>query len=365
MRNKAIIALGWGCLITAFGWAQNPPDFPQPKFYECLLIDTGIIVVDGLLDEEIWKSARWTDQFIDIEGEQMPLPYHSTEVKMLWDSENLYVFAALIESDLVATLKNHDDIIYRDNDFEIFVDLDGDTHNYCEIEVNLYNTVLDLFMAKPYRDAGPLVIDWQCRNLQTAVHYTGTLNDPSDDDWGWQVEMAIPWTSLGLHYKPNLPGKGDIIHVNFSRVQWDYEVVDGEYVKKTDEDGKRLPEHNWVWSPQGKINMHMPEMWGHVLLSDGASTVPETLPGEREKWILRLMYYAQREVKTELGRYARTIEELGHGLWSESDAPIISMMVGEGSCEISAHTEKVIYLIDETGHTWTKDIAWKKENSSN
>jgi hypothetical protein len=23
-------------------------------------------------------------------------------------------------------------------------------------------------------------------------------------------------------------------------------------------------EDNWVWSPQGLINMHVPEMWGRV-----------------------------------------------------------------------------------------------------
>ena len=28
------------------------------------------------------------------------------------------------------------------------------------------------------------------------------------------------------------------------------------------------PEHNWVWSPQGLIAMHYPEMWGEVLFAD-------------------------------------------------------------------------------------------------
>lgn len=25
------------------------------------------------------------------------------------------------------------------------------------------------------------------------------------------------------------------------------------------------PEDNWVWSPQGGVNMHRPELWGEVL----------------------------------------------------------------------------------------------------
>jgi hypothetical protein len=43
---------------------------------------------------------------------------------------------------------------------------------------------------------------------------------------------------------------------------------DGTYAKATDPNaGRPLPEDNWVWSPQGEINMHIPEMWGHVQFS--------------------------------------------------------------------------------------------------
>lgn len=50
--------------------------------------------------------------------------------------------------------------------------------------------------------------------------------------------------------------------LNFSRVEWDVDVVDGRYVKS------KKPEHNWVWTPQGAIAMHMPEMWGYVRFVD-------------------------------------------------------------------------------------------------
>ena len=29
-----------------------------------------------------------------------------------------------------------------------------------------------------------------------------------------------------------------------------------------------MPEYNWVWSPQGKINMHIPENWGYLIFND-------------------------------------------------------------------------------------------------
>ena len=47
--------------------------------------------------------------------------------------------------------------------------------------------------------------------------------------------------------------------MNFSRVEWLTEIIDGKYVKVP---GK--PEDNWVWSPQGLIDMHVPENWGYV-----------------------------------------------------------------------------------------------------
>jgi hypothetical protein len=50
--------------------------------------------------------------------------------------------------------------------------------------------------------------------------------------------------------------------VNFSRVEWEHRIVDGRYRKA---EGKK--EDNWVWSPQGEINMHIPERWGYVRFS--------------------------------------------------------------------------------------------------
>ena len=60
------------------------------------------------------------------------------------------------------------------------------------------------------------------------------------------------------------PSPGTAWRINFSRVQWDLDVTDGRYVKRTRADGTPAPEHNWVWSAQGEVNMHVPERWGRV-----------------------------------------------------------------------------------------------------
>jgi hypothetical protein len=221
-------------------------------------------VIDGKADEAVWQRAPWTEDFTDIEGDSRPAPAFRTRAKMLWDSANLYVYAEMEESDLWGRLRQHDTIIYHDNDFEVFVDPDGDTENYFELEFNTLNTEMDLFMPKPYRFGGKALLSWDVKGLRSAVQVTGTLNLPGDKDKGWSIEMAIPLSSLQM-WGDKPVRDSSTWRINFSRVEWDRIVKDRAYEVMTDAaTGRRLPEHNWVWSPQGVINMHVPEKWGFL-----------------------------------------------------------------------------------------------------
>ena len=276
------------------------------------------IKVDGRLDEKAWQDADWTEVFGDIEGPSKPDPRHRTRVQMLWDDAFLYIGAYLEEPDLWATLKERDSVIFLDNDFEVFIDPDGDTHAYYEIELNALNTVWDLLLIKPYRDGGPAVHAWDCSGLKTAVNLMGTLNDPSDRDRGWTVEMAVPFAILRecIPGKPEKPSPGDAWRVNFSRVEYRLEVTEGAYTKKKDaSSGRPRPEDNWTWSPQGLVNMHYPEMWGYVQFSGktpgrGRERFVER-PEEKVKWALRRIYYVQRRYFNENGSFAAGLGPLG------------------------------------------------------
>ena len=245
----------------------------EPRHYVCYRTPAPLDI-DGQLDEPAWLAAEWSEDFVDIEGKDRPTPRWRTRVKLLWDDTYLYIAALLEEPQLWATLLEHDAVIYRDNDFEVFIDPDGDTHNYYELEINALGTVWDLFLDKPYRDGGKADSEWGIEGLQAAVSVRGTLNDPSDRDQGWSVELAIPWSALARHASDGrAPRDGEQWRINFSRVEWRMDVADGSYTKATDRaTGKPLPEDNWVWSPQGAVNMHMPEMWGIVHFTDVAVT---------------------------------------------------------------------------------------------
>jgi cellulose/xylan binding protein with CBM9 domain len=272
------------------------------------------LTIDGKLDEPSWRDTPPSDLFIDIDGTRHPP--HATRVKMLWDDRYFYVGAELEEPDIWGTLTKRDSVIFQDNDFEVFIDPDGDTHAYYELEINALGTVWDLMLIQPYRDGGPAIHAWDIAGLESAVSVRGTINKPGDRDEGWSVEIAMPWEVL-REAAPNksAPQPGDRWRVNFSRVEWHVDSTDGKYVKRLDsKTGKPLPEENWVWSPQGAINMHMPERWGYVQFSSaaaaGARQEFKQDPNERVKWALRRLYYRQRQYRASNGRYASDLAAL-------------------------------------------------------
>jgi predicted metalloprotease with PDZ domain len=278
-----------------------------PKGYVCYRA-TEPIRIDGQLDDRAWQAAPWTEEFVDIEGEVRPRPRFRTRAKMLWDPEYFYVGAMLEEPHVWGMLKDHDSVIFHDNDFEIFIDPDGDNHEYFELEINALNTEWDLFLNRPYRDGGSARNEWEIPGLKTAVHVRGTINKATDKDEGWSVEFAIPWKVLAEHaHRPAPPRPGDQWRVNFSRVEWRHEVVDARYRKVP---GSR--EDNWVWSPQGAIDMHRPERWGYVQFSASApgedSYRPEPTGSIRDR--LMEVYHAQYAFQRRNKRWAASLDEL-------------------------------------------------------
>lgn len=234
----------------------------KPKEYVCQRT-TGKITIDGKLNESSWRNAPATDDFVDIEGDAKPRPRFATRAKMLWDNQYFYISAEMEEPHVWGTLTRRDSVIFHDNDFEVFIDPNGDRDEYYELEINALNTVWDLFLPKPYRDGGKAQDNWDIVGLKTAVKINGTLNNPVDRDRDWSVEMAIPWKALAEYaHKSAPPADGDEWRVNFSRVEWQHEIADGKYRKVAG-----TKEDNWVWSPQGVIDMHRPEMWGVVRFS--------------------------------------------------------------------------------------------------
>lgn len=369
------MALAVSCAHTPLQgpWSQRPADPPLPEpplaynppHYVCSRVLTPL-KVDGQLDETAWQQARWTSDFADIEGPSKRAPAHRTRAKMLWDDEYLYVAAEIEEPHLWATLKERDSIIFFDNDIEIFLDPSGSTHNYVEIEINALNTVWDLALTRPYRDNGRALHGWNIAGLQTAVALHGTLNDPSDTDRGWTLEAAIPWKALKEMEPDQIPpNPGSIWRMNFSRVEWDLAVENAAYVKVTDpKTGAPLPEHNWVWSPTGLINIHYPERWGLVYFSPEP---PEKSPAsfspdpdeETARLHLRTIYHRQHAYRFKHGHFSESLADLineasGH----EATQPSIQIRAtwDHFQARLILPDGRTSWTIDDGGRIWKTGV---------
>jgi hypothetical protein len=231
---------------------------PTPARYQINRTPTPL-PIDGKLTHPAWEAAPWTEDFIDILGSTAPVPRFRTRVKLLWDDECLYVGAHLEEPNVWATLTEQNSRLTEENNFEVFIDPDGDGENYYEFETNCLGTRWELTMPKRYTLGGEPINPTNLPGLRHAIHVDGTANNPSDVDRGWSVEIAFPWTDLTSYHPDGAvpPAVGDEWRMNFMRIEWPHEVIDGAY--------KRGPaEDFWVWSPQYQVDMHQPEYWGFV-----------------------------------------------------------------------------------------------------
>jgi len=287
-----------------------------PKTYLCRRAASSI-VIDGRPDDAAWAAAAWTDDFVDIEGPAKPTPPLRTRAKLLWDDNYLYVAAELKEPHLWATLTNHDSVIFRDPDFEVFIDPQGHTEPYYEFEMNAFNATWDLLLDKPYMDGGMPHNEWEIPGTKTAVALEGTLNNPADTDRGWTLELAFPWKVLSehaLHAGP--PGEGEQWRIDFSRVEWQVTTTNGSYLKVPNK-----AEDNWVWSPTGLIDMHRPEMWGLVQFTSQTATekmAVAPIAGKAGRDTLLGIYYAQRDFWKQHGRWATNLDDLD---WTAAASP--------------------------------------------
>lgn len=331
----------------------------DPPVYSCVRAGGKPGILDGDLTKPFWQAGTWINDFHDIEGDSRPRPAKRTRVKALWDEEALYIGAELADDTIWATVKNRDELIFVDNDFEVFLAPRDSSHRYYELEMNANNAVWDLLMEKPQRDCARRIIGWDIHGLESAVKIDGALNAPGADNRGWSLEIKIPWFSLrecGVDecYPTRLaPETGEIWRMNFSRVEYDVDIVGGEYGKRADPGtGKPLPEHNWVWAPTGLVDIHMPEMWGYLVFTRAGEDYP--LPEEDAvKLVLRRLYYREHAYRCRAGHFSDDVRIL---LGREADDWEIGVYITPSMFEGIANFRGETWHIRQDGYVWRGDV---------
>jgi hypothetical protein len=342
------------CAIAQSPFAGLENLFTVPKNYT-VNYTTAPPVIDGNINDPVWRQAKWTEDFQDIEGDLKPGPALQTNAKMLWDDSCLYIAAQVHDPNVWAYLTHRDDIVYRDNDFEVFIDPNKTTHQYYEFEFNAVNTVFDLFLNKPYRNGGNAMINWDAEGIRSATKVQGTVNNPTDTDEGWTIEIAIPFRALSFGIDVTVPKEGDFWRIDFSRVEWKTKVVAGKYVKLKDSAGNNLPENNWVWSPQGVINMHFPERWGYLLFNKGnLNDTAFQLPYEElQRQYLWLIYYREKQWREKNNVYSASLKKFGLGKAVSINNEVNNLKIEAGPHQfiafITDKTKKITWTINQEG----------------
>ncbi len=207
------------------------------------------ISIDGNLEKFPWKNTEKSQSFVDlVTGEPAAL---NTQIASLWDDKNLYIAFWIEEPNIQAKLTERDSLIYYENDVEVFI---AGEDCYYEFQTNALGTIYEVFYiwqdayrkgsrfdckefdlisrkvdvlggfqdivryGKHPRGKRWAIMDWDFPGLKSAVDIQGTINDASDIDIGWIVELAFPWLGMkSLFGKEIKPKIGDIFRINFSR----------------------------------------------------------------------------------------------------------------------------------------------------
>ena len=197
---------------------------------------------------------------------------------------------------------------------------------------------------------------WNLNDLKSAVYIEGTINNPEDTDSYWTVEMAIPLQPfVGLKNRPKtLPKEGEQWKLNFSRVEWDFDITDGQYQRKK-ENNKHLKEYNWVWSNQKVINMHEPEKWGVLQFTEEVSNKGIIYKEDEDLHIKQIAFALYRktnfqDLKTYLNFETGTTKSL-KVKYSESDSLTAQFYKTNFGFEyvIKSNTSNKTYIINEQG----------------
>jgi hypothetical protein len=145
---------------------------------------------------------------------------------------------------LKSEYKNHDDSLWKQDAFEIFLDPLGDGKDYYELQVNPAGIVFDSMLPTHRKNQN----EWSSK-MVVKTTMDGTLNNDDAKDKGWTAELAIPFASLAK--QDGVPPKPDTTwNVNFFRINM----------------GKDKTRYS-AWSPPLKGDFHALDRFGKVVFA--------------------------------------------------------------------------------------------------
>ena len=197
------------------------------------------IVLDGSLSE--WAGA----DTVTFAGSD-----NTATVSLTWDGNNLYLGFDITDANLQSVGTDEYDPLHTDDSIEIYLDTENDGGTAMQVDdyhfiINLNGALVDdqgTGSGKDYSWTG---------HIDYAIDLGGTLNDDSDTDDGYVMEVAIPWSDIG-----GAPLTGDVMGLDM--------VVN-------DDDGTEVQSFDWC----NLASWAVPDGWGDAtFIDDTAPNAP-------------------------------------------------------------------------------------------
>jgi len=159
----------------------------QPRYKPSIQVSrmVGSIVIDGDLNDSGWKNVPVADNFAEHYPGDQTRPPVETKAMMTYDDENLYVaFVCYDEPGKVRASYADRDDIGRDDNICLLIDTYGDAAWAYELNVNPYGIQGDYLWSKYGGEDEAMNLIWDAMGKVT--------------DSGYQIEMAVPFSSLSF-----------------------------------------------------------------------------------------------------------------------------------------------------------------------
>jgi cellulose/xylan binding protein with CBM9 domain len=160
------------------------------------------IEMDGHLDESVWAKTQVIDDFVQQEPNEGEPISERTEVRLLYDSEKLYISFECYDSQpdkVIANEMRRDGELWQNDNVYLLLDTYGDRRRGFFFRTNALGAQSDSAVT----DCGQNISDswdciWECAGRR--------------HDKGWTVEMAIPFSQLRFNESEEM-----LWGVNFGR----------------------------------------------------------------------------------------------------------------------------------------------------
>ncbi len=219
MRYALPLLLLAACATAPKPTRVSPPPAQLPEY--TIQRTAHGLVVDGTADEADWAAAT-PIHFIFPWNDTAQEPPQSTVAKMLWDDDKLYISYVCIDPYLDSEVTDKDGPVYQEDAVEIFAAPSDDITTYYGYEMNINATLLDYIAFGGGEEwTSDIQFPWESEGVQIKTTYQGTLNDHTDTDEGWTLEIAIPFDNF-RHLKGRMPPvDGDMWRLNLNRTKGD------------------------------------------------------------------------------------------------------------------------------------------------